>query len=97
MEANHAGRIAFFEMAANGLADFFAQSWQFIGLGEDGLAQGARGVTALGCFFDKKYQFAHRLLSFIHQRAKRKSTVDLSEPAEAAAWKLNGAGGNRAP
>src|SRR5581483_7452383 len=61
MKADNPGRMAFFDMAFNGVANIDTQFLQRLRFGENRLAQGPRSKAAFGRLFDQKYQFVHFL------------------------------------
>lgn len=58
MQADHARRCTYIEVALHRLLNGQAKCGQVIGFGKDGFAQGASDVAALRCILDKKDDFA---------------------------------------
>lgn len=51
--------VVFIEVAADGITNIFFKAGKIITLSEDRLAECARRVASLGCFFDKENELAH--------------------------------------
>lgn len=59
MEPNDPWLLTFFKVTAHSIADLFVKLGKVISLSENGLAKGARGVSALGRLFHHENQFGH--------------------------------------